>query len=153
MKVSDVLPSHVLHDISECIGKSLQFSTRCKKLTAILLSEMRYPEIDSRLVRYIRFCHKNITSKISISDKQCADFGLSARQLRRLTQLYLGLSPRELARVFRFQYMLQIMNTVNNKTAWADHYHDQPHFIREFKSISGFTPNQFKSLSVLYNKK
>lgn len=151
-EVSDVLPGHVLYAIYECVSKPLQFSTRCKNLTAILLGEMRYPEIDSRLARYIRFSHKNTTSKISISDKQCADFGLSARQLRRLTQLYLGLSPRELARVFRFQCMLQIMSTVNNKTAWADHYHDQSHFIHEFKSISGFTPNQFKNLSVLYNK-
>jgi len=152
MQVSDLLPGHMLHAIYECIGKPLQFNTRCKNLKVILLSTMHHPKMDSRLASYIRFCHTNIASKISISDKQCADFGLSARQLRRLSQLYLGLSPRELARVFRFQCMLQIMNTANNKTAWADHYYDQSHFIREFKSISGLTPNQFKRLSVLYNK-
>ncbi|VAW89528.1 hypothetical protein MNBD_GAMMA17-646, partial [hydrothermal vent metagenome] len=40
----------------------------------------------------------------------------------------------------------------NNKTAWADVYHDQSHFIHEFKSLSGLTPGQFGRLSVLYNK-
>ncbi|MBL1277543.1 MAG: AraC family transcriptional regulator [Ectothiorhodospiraceae bacterium] len=151
IKVSDLLPNHILHAIYEGIGKSLHFSTRCKNLMVILLSLMRQPTIDSRLARYIRFCHTNTNSRINISDKQCADFGLSSRQLRRLSQLYLGLSPRELARVFRFQRMLQSMNTSTNKTTWADYYYDQSHFICEFKKLSGLTPNQFKSLSVLYN--
>ena len=152
LQVSDLLSDHVLHAIYQCIGKPIQFGERCNKLGAILLGAMYYPEIDSRLARYIRFCHTNLSSQINVSDKQCAEFGLSARQLRRLSQLYLGLSPRELARVFRFQYMLQIMNTADNKTAWAGHYYDQSHFIHEFKSLSGLTPSQFKSLSVLYNK-
>lgn len=151
IQASDLLPSHILHSIYECIGKPLQFSARCTNLSVILLSVMRNPEIDSRLARYIRFCHANTASRISISDEQCTEFGLSARQLRRLSQLYLGLSPRELARVFRFQCMLQTMNTENNKTAWSDHYYDQSHYICEFKNLSGTTPNQFKSLSVLYN--
>lgn len=152
MQVSELLPGHVLHAIYQCIGQPMPFNIRCKKIGAILPGAMHRPEIDSRLARYIRFCHTSLASRISISDKQCADFGLSARQLRRLSQLYLGLSPRELARVFRFQYMLKMMNTSNNKTAWADVYHDQSHFIHEFKSLSGLTPGQFGRLSVLYNK-
>ncbi len=152
IQISNLLPNHVLDSIYECIGNPVPFNVRCKNLSTILLSAMCYPEIDSRLVRYIRFCYTNLASKISISDKQCTDFGLSSRQLRRLSQLYLGLSPRELARIFRFQSILQIMNAPTNKTAWADHYHDLSHFIREFKSLSGITPTQFKSLSVLYNK-
>ncbi len=152
IQISDLLPEHVLDAIYQCVSKSRHFDARCKKLSAILVGAMQHLEIDSRLARYIRFCQTNLSSKINISDAQCADFGLSARQLRRLSRLYLGLSPRELARVFRFQYMLQTMNTSNNETAWADHYHDQSHFIHEFKSLSGLTPGQFKNLSVLYNK-
>jgi len=150
--VSDLLSSQVLHKIYECFEKPLPFNIRCKKLGTMLLGTLAYPRVDTRLARYIRFCHKNTASNIRISEKQCGDFGLSSRQLRRLSQQYLGLSPRELARVFRFQSMLKTMNTGHVKTAWADHYHDQSHFIREFKSLSGFTPNQFKRLSVLYNK-
>ena len=150
-KTAEVLPDHVLHAIYECIDKSLQFETRCKYITTILLSTVQYPDIDPRLACYIRYCSQNIASNISLSDKQCSEFGLSARQLRRLTQLYLGLSPRGFARVLRFQNTLQAMNSASNKSAWADHYYDQPHFIREFKNLSGLTPTEFKSLSVLYN--
>jgi AraC-like DNA-binding protein len=49
--------------------------------------------------------------------------------------------------------MVEALNAAEDKAAWADCYHDQPHFIREFKHLSGFTPEQFKKLSVLYNKK
>jgi len=147
----EVLPNHILHAVYECIGKPLQFGERCRYLTTVLLSAVQYPDIDPRLARYIRYCHQNISSNISLSDDQCSRFGLSARQLRRLTQLHLGLSPREFSRVLRFQHTLQVMNIASYKAAWADHYYDQPHFIREFKRLSGLTPAEFKSLSVLYN--
>lgn len=150
-KTAEVLPNHILHAVYECIGKFLQFDERCKYLTTILLSTVQYPDIDPRLARYIRYCHQNISSNISLSAKQCSEFGVSARQLRRLTQLHLGLLPREFARVLRFQHTLHVMNTTRYKAAWADHYYDQPHFIREFKRLSGLTPTEFKSLSVLYN--
>mgnify|MGYP000075082186 FL=1 len=152
VQVTDLMAGPVLDKIVECFSKSLPFNIRCKNVSTILLANMVYPKVDARLARYIRFCHSHTASSMRISEKQCRDFGLSARQLRRLSHQYLGLSPRELARVFRFQAMLKTMSNGNGKLAWADHYHDQPHFIREFKSLSGFTPNQFKRLSVLYNK-
>lgn len=150
-ETAEVLPDHVLHAVYECIGKPLQFGARCKYLTSILLSAVQPPNIDPRLARYIRYCQQNVSSNINLSDKQCSEFGVSARQLRRLTHLHLGLSPREFARVFRFQHTLRAMNTASSETAWVDHYYDQPHFIREFKSLSGLTPSEFNSLSVLYN--
>jgi len=151
IKAAEVLPKHVLHAVYESICNPLQFNERCRYLSTILLSAVKSPDIDSRLARYIRYCYKNITSNISLSDKQCSEFGISARHLRRLTQLHLGLLPRDFARILRFQHTLQVMSAVSYKAAWTDHYYDQPHFIHEFKRLSGLTPTEFKSLSVLYN--
>lgn len=147
----EVIPNYVLNAVYECIEKALRFDQRCKCLTAVLLGLVQRSDIDSRLARYIRYCSQNISSNISFSAKQCSEFGISSRQLRRLTQLYLGLSPRDFARVLRFQHTLQVMSATSHKIAWAEHYYDQPHFIREFKRLAGLTPTEFRNLSVLYN--
>lgn len=151
IKTAEVLPNHVLHAVYESICKPLQFNTRCQHLSTLLLSRVKYPDIDSRLARYIRYCCNSPTSNLDLSDKQCSEFGVSARQLRRLTQLYLGLSSKDFARVIRFQRTFQAIGTASYRSAWADHYYDQPHYIREFKRLTGLTPTEFKDLSVLYN--
>lgn len=148
---AEVVPNSILDAMYESFARPMQFSARCQYLTARLQGAVQDPDIDQRLARYIRYCHKNISSNILISDRKCSEFGLSARQLRRLAQLYLGLSPMEFARVQRFQHAIHLMKSGSHQSAWLDCYYDQPHFIREFKQLSGVTPTDFKNLSVLYN--
>lgn len=150
---SEILPEHMLNASYDHVCKQSQFDNRCKHFSKILLGSLQHSKIDSRLARYVRYCHKNISSSINLSDKQCSEFGLSARQIRRLTHLYLGLSPRDFAKVLRFQQTLRLMNAENCSSTWARYYYDQPHFIRDFKSMSGITPNEFRNSSVLYNTK
>tara|TARA_R110002073_G_scaffold8371_1_gene46204 strand:- start:65943 stop:66755 length:813 start_codon:yes stop_codon:yes gene_type:complete len=149
----ELLPDHILHAVYESLCRPHQFTARCKHLTTLLLDTVKHPSLDPRLVRFIRYCQNNISSNISLADKQCAEFGLSSRQLRRLAHLHLGLSPTEFSKVMRFQRALKIMSAAGDKAAWTGCYYDQPHFIREFKSLSGLTPSEFRRLSVLYNNK
>lgn len=70
--------------------------------------------------------------------------GLSPRQLRRLFDRHIGVSPKSLARIVRFQSVLRTMMQVPEKE-WGQRcldfgYYDQAHFIREFKAFSGLTP-------------
>ena len=150
---AEVLPDHVLYAVYESINNATGFSERCKFLSEILLRTATPPSIDSRLAQYIRYCHNNISSNINLSDKQCSKFGISARQLRRLTQLHLGLTPRDFSRVFRFQHMLKTLEWSGDNIAWTGYYYDQSHYIREFKSLSGLTPTEYKKMSALYNQK
>jgi len=149
--ISDILPKHLLSALVDGAYQTMPFQKRCQYFIQLLLDVLRPSEVDSRLIRYILYCNQNIASTINLSNKQCAEFGVSARHLRRLTLQYLGLSPREFAKVFRFQHTLRTMNTVDYASAWSHCYYDQPHFNRDFKRLSGITPQEFRSLSVLYN--
>ncbi|MGR6872383.1 DUF6597 domain-containing transcriptional factor [Pseudomonas sp. HK3] len=148
---NDLLSPDVLHQLCESVTQKLEFQPRCEAVSGVILGAIQHRKIDSRIARYIRYCYQSPQSNINLSDKQCAQFGLSARQLRRLTHQYLGLTPKDFAKVLRFQTTLNLMNLEPASGVWANHYYDQSHFIREFKSMSGVTPSEFLSSSVLYN--
>lgn len=130
--------------IVESLARERTFEGRCTAISSVLLAQHSYPKIDRRLLRFIRCYQQSPASNIELSEKQCAEFGLSSRQLRRLSHLYLGLSPAKFAQVLRFQNMLC------GKTGWRELYYDQAHCIREFKRFTGLTPKQFYRSSVLY---
>lgn len=70
----------------------------------------------------------------------------SERNLRRLFQHELGVSPKELAQVIRFQALLQCLyHGAPDRLTQLAHtfgYFDQPHFIKDFKRYYGLLPSQ-----------
>ncbi|HSH41958.1 MAG TPA: DUF6597 domain-containing transcriptional factor [Arenicellales bacterium] len=146
----DVIDGAIADHVSACVARQAGFDDRCRSLVQVLPRLIRAPRVDSRLARFVEHCFRNTSSRISVSDELCAGFGASARQIRRLSRLYLGLSPRGFSRVIRFQQSIRTMAAAGRRSAWVDHYYDQPHFMREFRRLSGLKPNQLFSSSVLY---
>jgi AraC-like DNA-binding protein len=71
---------------------------------------------------------------------------ISSRYLNMLITEYTGLQPKLLTKINRFQHSLALVNSsAQNFTSIACEagYFDQSHFIREFKSFTGTTPNTF----------
>lgn len=77
--------------------------------------------------------------------------GIGERRLQRAFDRSVGLSPRTLARVFRFRRALREIERAGFDTgrirwtalALAAGYADQPHFIREFRALAGLTPTRY----------
>lgn len=72
--------------------------------------------------------------------------GVGERQLERLFKRYVGLSPKYYARIIRFNYIFQFIQSKN--TPWAEivyqsGYYDQSHFIRNFKAFTGEDPTSY----------
>ena len=72
---------------------------------------------------------------------------LSSRQLERSFRMTTGFSPKQLARIYRFdavrdRLMLQ-PNADLTALAHAARYHDQAHFIHDFRDLAGRTPKGF----------
>lgn len=74
--------------------------------------------------------------------------GISARHLDRLFARHLGIPPKSVARVLRFQRVLRALMQdpgVSLATVAADAgYFDQAHFIKDFKRMSGGVPRGYR---------
>jgi AraC-like DNA-binding protein len=78
-------------------------------------------------------------------DALARDIGLGSRQLERLFRDAVGLSPKTLARLVRFQAALRACEAgvPLASAGFAAGYADQAHFAREFRRVAGITPSAF----------
>lgn len=75
---------------------------------------------------------------------------LTNKSLERKFSTFLGKSPKQYIRIVRFQSTIESLSNINNRQltefAYENGYFDQSHFIRDFKTLSGYTPKEFLSL-------
>lgn len=73
-------------------------------------------------------------------------YGISSRYLQKIFVQYTGLTPKLYMQINRFQNSLVLLGKQNGSLtdiAYTCGYFDQSHFIREFKSFTGFVPSVF----------
>lgn len=73
-------------------------------------------------------------------------YGITSRYLQKLFLQYTGLTPKLYSKINRFQNSLRLVNrkdTSLTSIAYDCGYFDQSHFIREFKSFTGYTPSGY----------
>jgi AraC-like DNA-binding protein len=78
-------------------------------------------------------------------------FNVAERSLRRNILLKTGYSPKEFIRIIRFDFIMQHIRNVSSVN-WPDvisavDFFDQSHLIKEFKSITGSSPNKIIGLN------
>lgn len=98
---------------------------------------------DSRLYQAMDMILK---SQGMLSIEKDLDVGISARQLRRIFQFYIGGSPKVFSNVVRFQSLLQgkpSSQSLHDNALYYDlGYYDQAHFIKAFTHLYGETPTK-----------
>lgn len=80
-------------------------------------------------------------------DEATRDIGWSRRRFIETFTNEVGLTPKVYGRVQRFQRVLRRVHAKEN-VDWSDvalacGYFDQPHFNRDFRALSGLTPNEY----------
>lgn len=79
-----------------------------------------------------------------------SQFNISPRQLERKFMTSVGMSPKALSKIIRFQNTFRLLQEgrINSLTALAYEggYYDQAHFIRDFREFSGINPRDYFSL-------
>lgn len=77
--------------------------------------------------------------------------GYSTKYLTGIFQKFVGVGPKTFQRIQRFHSAVSELNHLPQNIDWSDvvfqqGYHDQAHFIKDFKSFSGLTPQHYLAL-------
>ncbi|MCI0712310.1 MAG: helix-turn-helix domain-containing protein [Chloroflexi bacterium] len=86
---------------------------------------------------------KGMLSIKALSD----DIGISQKHLASQFKKYVGVSPKTMARLYRFQHVLHTIDPTRPidwaQIAYEFNYYDQSHFNKEFAAFTGFSPTQY----------
>jgi AraC-like DNA-binding protein len=101
----------------------------------------RHPAVALALTRFERAPHRTSVKAVA------REAEISVKRLIGLFADEVGMTPKAYLRVSRFQRVLARVHPAVS-IDWMDEverhgYYDQPHFIREFREFSGFTPTEY----------
>lgn len=120
-------------------------ASRFRRMEAFLLERMQEPEgaapMKTALEALIRDPFRATTRELA------ATAGVSQKHLIHLFDRHVGLTPKALARIFRFQQVLQRIEEsagIDWLQIVADcGYYDQSHFVKDFYAFSGINPGAY----------
>ena len=96
-------------------------------------------------VRHVVERIRRARGMVSVSDL-AATVGWTPRHLERRFMQIVGMSPKRLARIVRFQHALALLDQMESapgtRTAAACGFADQAHFVRDFRDLAGVPPGE-----------
>jgi len=91
--------------------------------------------------------------QLSLADV-ASDVCLCQRHFERKFKSAIGVSPKMFAKIFRFNYALQCMKKYPHKDlltiATECGYYDHTHLAKDFKSLTGDTPSDFRQKKSIF---
>lgn len=104
-----------------------------------LLSHLRLRTPDGALRKAVRLVRDNPSLEIS---RLAGQLALSERQLERKFREWIGIGPKRFARLARFRQLLPLLERNHGalEAALDQGFHDQAHFIKDFRSFTGAAP-------------
>ncbi|MCV9927184.1 helix-turn-helix transcriptional regulator [Flavobacterium sp. LS1R49] len=118
---------------------------KIKKLESYLISKFKgfsHPFLNS-IITDMQHTDGNYTIK-DLADK----YKISRKTLCKHFEIHIGKTPSDLRKIIRFRQAMHQQINVRTKTNFSDityqlDFFDQSHLIKDFKSITGFTPKAF----------
>ena len=119
---------------------------RVRLLEAFLLGLLRQAQRSGELVRHaVRFIQER-GGLLTISELT-EKMGYSQRYLAMVFDRFVGLGPKTLAEIVRFQNRFVALTryaSTTDEAAFDEDYYDQSHFSREFKRFAGLPPVAYR---------
>ncbi len=130
--------------LEQALGEARTDAQQAREAERFLLCRRR-PEVDTTIEETVKLIRR-ARGQIRM-DALARGMGVSLRQLERRFGDAVGVSPKALARVVRFQ---EVLRRFPSGGAWVDvaldcGYYDQAHLIRDFRDFVGLAPRHFRS--------
>lgn len=150
------MPLSELLDEEECnvfIGKlnnSANNDEMIQVLNEFFLSQLPVFEIAPKVLQSLDFIHQH-KGNVSVKDIE-ANCYITPRSLERYFKVYVGLSPKEYAKIFRFKCLVNFINQ-NPGVTWStlceqNGYYDQSHLTRYFTRYMKVKPTEIVNLDM-----
>ena len=136
----EALSSEFQNDLIRCAEETSSL-LKVAAVEKLLVERVRSCKHDSRLVSLVTKLVQN-GGQVSV-DQLATDAGVSSRQLERRFLLEVGIGPKLLSRILRFQQIFRAVD--RHDEGWAAvaadcGYYDQAHLIRDFREFARQTP-------------
>lgn len=132
--------------IQEQILNAATADERMHIIERFLVLQMMHHDSDDQLIRQACRYIEQSGGEYTVGDLVKL-IGLSERQFERRFKAAVGLTPKMLARIVRFQRFIALAQEQKIITltdaAFACGYYDQAHFIRDFKAFAGVNPTNY----------
>jgi len=126
------------------LGSTEGLSARMARLEAALLARLDDPTGDDREGRLVEAATRGlqVSGGRSRIDALCVSLGVGERRLERLFRRRVGIPPKLLARILRFQRAFTELQDGRPActVALEAGYSDQPHLLRDFRRFAGISP-------------
>jgi YesN/AraC family two-component response regulator len=131
--------------LEEQLAEAKTDTQRIASVEHFLISRMANTEPDKLVLAALSLIHK---SKGNIRIKELMEqLHISQSPLEKRFRQAVGASPKKFASIVRLKNVIQQYNTVSSLTelGYETGFYDQAHFIKEFKTFTGDTPEKFFS--------
>lgn len=153
--VRDLLPDGFQAVVEQVLARR-DFSYFVHSMTRYFQQLVSAIDITSRTYHLVNQSVRRIfLDKTSSIESLARHLNVSERYLQAAFKLHVGLSPKQLWKMIRFQRAFQYLD--NPATPLADlalacNYYDQAHFTHSFKSLAGISPGEYRATAAPLNQ-
>jgi AraC-like DNA-binding protein len=143
---ADTVFSNWGQEFTETIRNHARLDRKIDCIQSCLAELLHRHKLQNHVVEFCVAALKRTDGLISIRELE-RQTGYTRRYLELLFKNHVGLPPKVLAGIFRFQRFYQAwaqgksFDTLKNEL--YDCYYDQAHFTKDFKKMTGFSPQHF----------
>ncbi len=143
-ELEDVIPR--VNELTEELDGLPTWDARFDRLERAVLARARAAPLLPPAVEHAWRRLRDSHGGASVSEL-AGELGCSRRYLSRRFGSELGLPPKALARVLRFERAVGLVRAGKDlaDVAYGCGYYDQPHFNRDFRELAGITPSDFRA--------